>query len=1022
MTSYQNILREKEARNWVKAALALKITKDGIQDFVEDVLTCVHQDIYNTVRSSRGLKAGAICAQCFTENVLQCPTRGICTSPRNCRFHKDLTKIYAPCPNGICGGVHDEIIQHHRYTSPSWKNTNADKWYSSPWEIGKCFLPPDGYKTVSSVRDSDFNGVISVMINCYDFQKKLSFNIGAKTNLLSEVRDIGRLVHHAHDQKITDIELVDILFKLRTLLEDQTELAIRPKAQLVVEQLKQLQSDEFRINYDDERGMLKEGLRLRLMDHYRTTFGNMPISPILTEKDAKLSRFYVPPKIVEKNHRKIGSIDKVEPSQEVATFSDVFCHESQLCRNVFLVGEPGKGKSTFSAMCALEWTNQYSHQEKIIEHKACFADAEFFREFDFLFHVTLRDSGQSCNLTEMVQDQVISKIYNSHDAEYVYRILQTVLESEKCLIILDGLDEWNHPETVNCTCRAEGSFIPSQISANRATVLTTTRPWRLSQFRVKDSKIDKYLEIEGANEPEEIVKNVVTILNEENEVERDPEDFMKMIRVNGLQDLLATPIVTTQLVCLWFEGVSLTESKCNIYAGLINMLSCRHRYIREKVPEIELPSVFKNHECFRYNPLVYLALAKLAYTTLFSGGRETSVVFSSSLVNQVLAKGQIEYALKSGLLTEKKSNSLVKRTSHFSFLHKTVQEFLSALHFCLNENDYNQLLSKYTTENKQTVLGDVSQVFVFICGMKPELAVQMSSWINSSIPQTPFHSESWFYDDNDAQYDLDNEARLEHRRLIVSGLDEARANNFGDIPLTLTHFSVISGWDVRTLNYLMDANKNHVQSLTIFGCNDMVSEQELQNVFSFSGESLTNVALGYRDGQYDLSKCHKLEYLDIDGETTTHVLVDTRNIKTCMLHLVSSDVESYLLSSFEHDRKESKLQELILGDVKNTQLLCATLPSLSQLKRIHIETTDLGELQLLPPASITRIDLHAVTMTAESVRRLVMRVENIPHTVKCCMICCTVEPASEFEQIRKYVDSSPAFKRDGTHPFQFTKM
>ncbi|XP_052794102.1 uncharacterized protein LOC128227516 [Mya arenaria] len=324
MATYGQLLKDKKAQNWVKAAFALNITKEGLQPLVEDVLTCVHQDIYNNVRTSKGLPGGATCAQCFTENVLNCPTRGICTSTRNCKFHNSPQKLYSPCPNGICKGVHDEIVKHHRFSGPSWKNTNADKWCTSHWEIGKCFLPPDGYKTVSSIKDSDFNGVISVMMNCKDFQNKLSFNVATQPNLLTEVRDIGRRVRHSNDQKVKDTELVDFLFKLRTLLEDKTELANRPEAQHAVEQLKKLQTDDFKISAENEGEMLKEGLRLRLANHYRTTLADMPISPILGEKNAKLRKFYVAPKIVEKDHRKIGEIDKGESGQEVAKFSDVF--------------------------------------------------------------------------------------------------------------------------------------------------------------------------------------------------------------------------------------------------------------------------------------------------------------------------------------------------------------------------------------------------------------------------------------------------------------------------------------------------------------------------------------------------------------------------------------------------------------------------------------------------------------------------------------------------------------------------
>ncbi|XP_052820773.1 uncharacterized protein LOC128246550 [Mya arenaria] len=998
MTTYGHLLWKTEAQNWVKAALALNITKEGLQGFVDDVLTCVHKDIYSTVRTSKGLPGGAACAQCFTENVLKCPTRGICTSPKNCRFHNSPQKLYAQCPNGICEGVRDEIIQHHRSSGPSWKNTNADKWSTIPWEIGKCFLPPDGYKTVSSIKDSDFNGVISVMMNCKDFQNKLSFNVATQPNLLTEVRDIGRRLRHSHDQRVKDTELVDLLYKLRTLLEDKTELANRPEALHAVEQLKKLQADDFKISAENEQEVLMEGLRLRLANYYRTTLADMPLSAILGEKNAKLRKFYVPPKIVEKDHRKIGNIYNKESGQNVAKFSDVFLRKCQLLRNVFLVGEPGQGKSTFSVMCALEWTHQYLPADENVGIKTSYADPEFFKEFAFLFHVTLRDSGKTCDLAQMIKDQLIRKIYHEKDADDGFRLLETVLESEKCLIIADGLDEWTHPENVNCTCKTEEKVIPFRSSAIKATLLTTTRPWRLSQFRVQDSKIDKYLEIEGAADPEQLVENIINILNGGIKDKRTPEAFMKMVSAKGLEGLLSAPVSITQLVYLWFEGKSLTDSKCDIYAGVIKMLSCRLSDMQrnDNILEIELPSVFKEHECFMQNPMVYLALAKLAYTTLYSECRDSSVVFSDKTVNALLSREQVEFALKSGLLTEKKSNSLIRRSSHFSFFHKTLQEFLAALHLCLNENDFSQLSNEYEQDNKENILEDVSQTFIFICGMKPELGVQMSSWINSSVP--PYRPS------------IDNREAGLLQRLILSGNREARANNYGDIPLYLAHFWIDRNKDALVLKKLMIINKERIQSLGIRGCNDQINGEELQEVITSASDSLKAVRLLYRDGQYDLSQCHRLEYLLIDGSNTTRVQVDPTNITTCHLNSVSSNVEMYIFRFVKNHQRWSKLQRVVLACVKNVQLLVDTLPSLPPLQILEIYHTNLGELHLRPPASITHIELWFVTMTVEAVRSLIETMKNIPHTITCYMFACPVKPASEMKDIREHIDSSRSFK------------
>ncbi|XP_052819634.1 uncharacterized protein LOC128245491 [Mya arenaria] len=1007
MASYRTYIRDKETRNWFKAFMALKITKTGLIDFVDDVLTRVHRNIYQTVKTARHPRPHEHCIACSTENVLQCPTPGICS--RNCKFHN--TRKYQPCSKGICDVVRDEIIKLHRYKGPSWKNTNAHFWWTNPWEIGKCFLPKDGYSDVTTISDCDFNGLINILINCEAFDTQILCNT-TKSAFLSEIRQIGRDVRHSPDQKVKDSDLVDYFYKLSKLLEDPTALANLPTSKVAVEQLKKLQMDKLTISAEDEWDMLKDGLRLRLANHYQDTLGDLPIAPLLPNRDVKLNQLYVVPKIVERKHRNFVKKEQEDNirTMDVSSFSDIFYHQNiGFHRNVYLVGEPGMGKTSFARKCALEWSNRCLSTEQKSDGNS-FKDVDFFENFSFLFYITLRDSCQICDLTRMIRDQIINKIYHEKDANSSYKIAQTVLESDTCLIIADGLDEWSHPMKGHCGCKREEKATPFRNSANKATILITTRPWRLSHFCISDSKIDKYLEIQGVEDQEILVKNVLEILHNGSSADTVFTDFMKVIERKRLHDLLSVPILTTQLACMWFEGIALTNSLCDINAGLIQMLFHRGCVNQRSIPgdiNTDLPSLTKEHIVQNNLPPILSSLSELAYETLFAESRVCSVVFSSDIVYKTFSCKQVTQLLKSGLLTEKTSNSLIHLRSHFSFIHKTVQEFLAAVYLCINEKLFAQLQRHFN--EKGDVLLQISRVFILMCGMKQDLANDMSEWINTLTPKCSC-KEALF---GNYMYEIslpDPETVSTLQQLMVAGQTEAAASSQNNTRLILKHFMIKHHQDEWALRELMVFNKSHIQTLSIFGCNDTISEEDLQDVFDHSSSSLTAVILSKRNGHYDISKCHNLEYISIGGHKTDQLQLHATTIRTCELCDVLPKVEHDVLSLFGQMHTNCNLHHLILGKVKNVQLLCKVLSCLSQVQFIHIHRTDLGELHLIPADSIEHISLWEVTMTAIAVKKLVERLENLQHNAECVLDECVVRPDNEMDTIRDHVGSSATLR------------
>lgn len=163
MADYRDLLGSPEYQNWIKCALAVNITAEGLRDFVKREIRDFQNDTFRKVcKTSK-------CNNCKTSDMLRCPTNTICRKYRGkCNFHINPPR---QCPQKICNQIKDEMINQHRFGSPSWKNTDATKWCTDEWEIAKCYFPRDGYKDVHTAEETDFNGIIGCILNCKRFEK-----------------------------------------------------------------------------------------------------------------------------------------------------------------------------------------------------------------------------------------------------------------------------------------------------------------------------------------------------------------------------------------------------------------------------------------------------------------------------------------------------------------------------------------------------------------------------------------------------------------------------------------------------------------------------------------------------------------------------------------------------------------------------------------------------------------------------------------------------------------------------------
>ncbi|XP_052229126.1 uncharacterized protein LOC127843272 isoform X2 [Dreissena polymorpha] len=990
MARLGDVFGVKEMTNWLKAWLALNITKDGLHEFVDREVKQFKTGIYQNITSTLGLSANTTCTSCLTANILPCPTQGVCKKSGRKSYicmHDTPSKRYRPCPLSICEKVRDDIKNDHRFNGPSWKNTCAEQWACNHWQIGKCFMPPDGYIGVTSIRDTDFNGVISVMLNCKHFDNLMSFSIAPMS-----ARDIGKAVRHSPSCEVTDSDLNDYFNTLETLLNDSKTLANDSSAQDAVSKLNLLRNEstislaemshllkdahetlgkaenvtkerkaqmesymeQLKTKLDEHAETLKanitehanactvESKRLfnehantcteeskinltehvntlakksiqdiqgaisskkksdyenkvedfvrRLKQHYNFTMSHVSISPLLPSGDEFLYKIYAAHaicQIVESN----GGNKTENP---ITTYKEILCrgvHE-KLHKRIFLQGEAGMGKTTFACKLALDWCNPGGALSSISK---TFGDANTLQEFKLVLLITLRDSDCERVVANMIKEQIIDMVYTDTERNDAYEMLDKILQQEMCLVVQDGLDEWKDPQGKEAQ--------PIMLSCfSQCTVLTTTRPWTLADERIRKSQIDSLFELRGVSDPKELCKSLLdsfgcNTLNE----------FVQYVTKNRLRALLFSPMLLSLIVSSWVDGPLLTGSRCNIYTVLIDGL---FKKVSENISFFVQPPLmcFQNTQYLQQNFEHLQAISKTAFLMLFSAEREHSLVISDRQLSHYLTQEQKDVALKTGIITERKCVSRTYQRSTCSFIHKSVQEFLAAVHIALNSADL-VVVARYIAENSDAIFEN--QIFIFLCGLNILLANELSRIIDSTTTSV---------------YLLDT---------YISGFIEAQANgqNPNDIDLKLSRFKgyYYEPFEIDAFLRILQMNKSNAKFIQI---NPFCMVAPIPKILKLNK---------CESEESDLSSCHRLEVLDINCEEITLIpnalngLAQLKNLKlrSCKQLNLSSchNLETIDFYGEEITLQPNAFHRLAQLYCKSTQL---NLSSCHNLETIHL--------------------------------------------------------------------------------------
>ncbi|KAH3823129.1 hypothetical protein DPMN_124928 [Dreissena polymorpha] len=244
-----NEVEETELRNWVKACLALKYSKEGILPFISKKCDEFYDHKISVVETE--CSSSYQCTSCDINRLEpQHVAKNNKCSHVKCKCNNKSTNQICCKDNGACGVIYDLIKDEHVNEKPNWSNSKCELWSDKQvgaWEMMKCFIFTNRYKETKSIDQSDITALIQICEN--NTKLKNAFN----TDLvhLDKIRIVRNKIFHSGEMKVCEQDLKDFIDDIRRALQ----LPILVKSVSATDQLKKLkklQKEKLRITTKDE--------------------------------------------------------------------------------------------------------------------------------------------------------------------------------------------------------------------------------------------------------------------------------------------------------------------------------------------------------------------------------------------------------------------------------------------------------------------------------------------------------------------------------------------------------------------------------------------------------------------------------------------------------------------------------------------------------------------------------------------------------------------------------------------------
>ncbi|XP_060554206.1 uncharacterized protein LOC132715231 [Ruditapes philippinarum] len=519
----------------------------------------------------------------------------------------------------------------------------------------------------------------------------------------------------------------------------------------------------------------EKGLQRYLLGFYRKEYVKIPVSPLSTKYRKSVEELYVPLQAqIFFKHKNVAA----------TKLDEVFQQDGKVMRSIYLTGEAGIGKSTFCRKLISQWCivtenvgkipHDYNHvfdgfddytydfeYESLSDDSDTYSDYSSLSDqdlstdttgnafsshknnqdplssvakssqineddtnnvsiqmFDFLFFISLRDTYLEVSIEDMVEKQLLFQ-----DSKRVECFKSTINRiPEKCLFILDGLDEWTQPKPLPTHPTVTRGLPLSSVSGNYVKLFTTRR-WKYESLSpcIEEHESEVRLTGIGKTASKMVIENML--------VSKDQIfAFETAVRLSDANDLGSIPLLLKLLICLWQENSKLENSKTELYCSIINIML----HLAEKRNDLsicnqthELPQMLGVFRYIKDNSNLVFKLSQFAFYSLFKEPYGSTVVFSEfDISQQGLSSGEIHLFLQTGILTQKcvsSQSTFIPKTS-LSFIHKSFQEFFAAVYTAIADSDRNEIRNIIACRCGNTFqIVEMANVFYFLADLHQNL-------------------------------------------------------------------------------------------------------------------------------------------------------------------------------------------------------------------------------------------------------------------------------------------------------------
>ena len=414
--------------------------------------------------------------------------------------------------------------------------------------------------------------------------------------------------------------------------------------------------------------------RSKLEDHYQKT-ATVPTSVWCKKSVVDIHQIYTRLSWVKEEQTPSGTTQS-----ELKHYSDLFTTNKNgaIPKRILVQGQTGIGKSTFVKKLLVDWVevNKKTGDEK----------AAVLKNFELVVAVNLKEVSKRQSLKDVIS---FSNVFAKEDKYMTEGLVDYIANNqEKVLLIFDGYDEYR------CGCNSEIYEIFNGKSLRNCRVLITTRISKADELRGGE---DLQAEITGFSEVDR--NDFMRRFLSDDEV----SNLRKHLYERKLNELAKVPLLLLFLCTLWKKGQSkhFPKTKTTLYMDIIEFV-LNHSHSKQSSPRYVEVASFKD---------ILSEMGKVALQGLLNDDH----LFEYSQLSDSV---RCDESVFIGLLQITEYSEALRPVGLVSFIHKSIQEFLTAWYVTYRCIPEGRNLGEIGVKLEECLA--LENVFQFICGLSKD--------------------------------------------------------------------------------------------------------------------------------------------------------------------------------------------------------------------------------------------------------------------------------------------------------------